>query len=83
MLLKSTYLSTSSKNEFSVTELPSFPELLKSSTNDEFYDTVFNDIETLFTGIPVQETTDYILQRIYVCKEIKLFVKNQNSKSCY
>ena len=29
----------------------------------------------MFSSIPVQETIDYILQRIYVCKETKLFCK--------
>ena len=33
------------------------------------------DIESLFISILVQETRDYILQRIYIRKEIKPFCK--------
>ena len=70
------YLSLLSKNQFSIKDTLSFPELLKSSSNDECYEDVSYDIESLFTSIPVQETIDYILQRIYVRKEIKPFCKN-------
>ena len=69
------YLSTLSTNEFSITDTLSFPELLKNSSNDESYEDVSYDVESLFTSIPVQETIDYILQRIYVRKEIKPFCK--------
>ena len=55
------YLSPLSKNEFLITDTFSFPELLKNSSNDESYEDVSNDINSLFTGIPVQETIDYIL----------------------
>ena len=51
----------------------SFPELLKSSSNDECCEDVSYDIESLFTSFPVQETIDYMLQRIYVRTEIKRF----------
>ena len=53
----------------------SFPELLKSSSNDECCEDVSYDIESLFTSFPVQETIDYMLQRIYVRTEIKRFCK--------
>ena len=46
---------------------------MKNSSNDESYEDVSCDVESLFTSIPVQETIDYILQRIYVRKEIKPF----------
>ena len=61
------------------------PELLKNSSNDDSLEDVsYNyDLESLFTSTPVQEIIDYILQIIYVHKEINLFVKNQYSKSCY
>ena len=67
------YLSPLSKNEFSISDTLSFPELLKNSSNDESYEDVSYDVESLFTSIPVQETIDYILQRIYVRKEINPF----------
>ena len=64
-------LSPLSKNEFSITDTLSFPELLKNSSNDECYEDVSYDVESLFKSIPVQETKDYIFQRISVRKEIK------------
>ena len=69
------YLSPLSKNEFSITDTLSFPELLKNSSNDESYEDVSYDVESLFTSIPVQETIDYILQKTYVRKEIKPLCK--------
>ena len=68
-------LSTLSKNEFSITGTLSFPELLKKGINDESYEDVSYDIESLFTSTPVQEAIYYILQRLYVRKEIKPFFK--------
>ena len=60
-----------SKNEFSITDTLCFPELLKNGSNDECYEDVSYDVESLFKSILVQETKDYTLQRIYVRKEIK------------
>ena len=77
------YLSPLPKNEFSITDTLRFPELLKNSGNDESYEDVSYNVESLFTSIPVQEMIDYILQTIYIHKEIKPFCKNQDSKSCY
>ena len=51
------YLSPLSRNEFSITDTFSFPKLLKNSSNDESYEDVSYDIESLFTSIPVQETS--------------------------
>ena len=48
---------------------------MKNSSNDESYEDVSYDVKSLFTSIPAQETIDYILQRIYVRKEIKPFCK--------
>ena len=48
---------------------------MKNSCNNESYEEVPSDVESLFTSIPVQEMVDYILQRIYVGKEIKAFCK--------
>ena len=58
------YLCLLIKNEFSITGMFNFPDLLKKSSNDESYEDVSYDVEGLCTSIPVQETIDYILQRI-------------------
>ena len=68
------YLPPLIKNEFSITDTLSFPDLLKNSRNDESYEDVSYDFASLFTSIPVQESIDYVLQRIYVRKEIKTFL---------
>ena len=60
-------------SKFSITDKLSFPELLKNSSNDVSYEDVSYDVESLFTSISFQETKDFVLQRIYFCKEIKPF----------
>ena len=47
------YLCPLTKNEFSITDTLSFPDLLKNSSKDESYEHVSYDIESLFTSIPV------------------------------
>ena len=48
---------------------------LKTAEESDDYEKVSYDVESLFTSIPVKETTDYIIQIIYVKKEIKPFCK--------
>ena len=45
-------------------------------TTSKVYEDVSYDVEGLFTSIPVKETIDYIIQKIYVKKEIKPFCKS-------
>ena len=45
------------------------------AVNREDYEDVSYDVESLYTNIPVKETIDYILHKIYVDKSIKLFCK--------
>ena len=62
----------------------SFQDLLKKSSNDESYEDVSYVVESLFTSISVQDSIDYILQRIVMfVKKLNIFVKNQYSQSCY
>ena len=67
------YLRPLFKNEIPIADTLSFPGSFKNNSNYESYEDVSYDFESLFTSIPVQETLGYILQRIYVCKEIKPF----------
>ena len=48
---------------------------MKNSSNDQYYENVSYEVDSLFTSIPIQETIDYILQKIYVRKGIKPFCK--------
>ena len=67
------YLGPLAKNEYTIRDTLSFPDLLKSVPSDDNYEDVSYDVESLFTSIPVQETIDYILYKIYVKKELKPF----------
>ena len=44
----------------------SFPKLLINNGNDDSYEDVFYGAGNLFTNVPVQKMTDYVLRRIYV-----------------
>ena len=69
------YLGPLAKNDYSIRDTLSFPDLLKSASSDDNYEDVSYDVGSLFTSIPVQETIDYILYKIYVKKELKPFCK--------
>ena len=49
--------------------------MLKNSSNDRSHEDIFYNVGSLIASIPVQETVDYILQRIYIRKNIKLLCK--------
>lgn len=66
------YLHPLTKNECSITDTLSFQDLFeKNSNDDESYEDFSYGTESLFTSILAQETMDYILQKIYVGKEIE------------
>ena len=69
------YLRPLSKNKYSIDDTLTFPDLLKNAEESDNYEDVSYDIKNLFTSIPVKETIDYIIQKIYVRKEIKPFCK--------
>ena len=69
------YLRPLSKNKYSIDDTLIFPDLLKNAEESEDYEDVSYDVESLFTSITVKETIDYIIQKIYVKKEIKPFCK--------
>ena len=52
-----------------------FPDMLKKAVNSEDYEEISDDVESLYTNIPVKETIKYILHKIYVDKSIKPFCK--------
>ena len=76
------YLGPLAKNDYSIRDTLSFPDLLKSAPNGDNYEGVSYDLESLFTSILVQETIDYILYKIYAKKELKPFCKKSISKTC-
>ena len=55
-------------NEFSISDTLAFPELLKNIENPV-------DVESLFTSIPIKETIDYIIHKIYLENAIEPMCK--------
>ena len=64
-----------SKKKYSIDDTVTFPDLLKNAEESDDYEDDSYDVESLFTSIPVKETIDYIIPKIYVKKEIKPFFK--------
>ena len=60
-----------SKNQYTISDTLKFPDLLKSANINVNYEDLSYDVESLFTSIPVAETIEYILKRIYTNKELK------------
>ena len=75
------YLGPLAKNEYIIRDTLGFPDLLKSAPSDDNYEDVSYDVESLFTNMPIQETIDYILYKIYFKTELKLIFKSQFSKN--
>ena len=79
------FLKPLARNEFTISDTLAFPELLKNIENSDDHEYVSYDVESLFTSIPVKETIDYIIHKIYtqnviepVCKKSvfkKLLIK--------
>ena len=69
------YLRPLSKNQYTISDTLKFPDLLKREDINDNYEDVSYDVEPLFTSIPVAETIEYILNRVYTNKELKLLCK--------
>ena len=60
------HLKPLTKNEFTIIDTFTFPDLVKNASNSNEYEDVSYDVGSLFTSIPVEETINYIVDRIYV-----------------
>ena len=69
------YLKPLAKNDFVINDTLSFPDMLKKAVNSEDYEDVSDDVDSLFTNIPVKKIIEYILHKIYIDKLIKLYCK--------
>ena len=68
----SQYLKPLCKNEFTINDTQSFSTDIKNIPPlQENEEDVSYDVESLFTNIPINETIDYILDRIYNKKKLK------------
>ena len=52
--------------------------MLWNAKESDDYEDVSYGVDSLFTSIPVKETIAYIIQKIYVKKEIKPFCKKSS-----
>ena len=59
------------KNEFTISDTLTFPDLVKNTSNSSESEGGSYDVESIFTSIPVEETDNYIVDRIYVRREIE------------
>ena len=68
----SEYLKPLPFNEYKINDCLKFPDMIKalppSQKNEEY---VSYDVESLFTNIPLKETIDYIIHKIYNLKLMK------------
>ena len=69
------YLKPLAKNNFIISDMLSFSDMLKETANIEDYEDLSYDVDSLFTSIPVKEIIEYILHKIYVDKLMKPFYK--------
>ena len=69
------YLKPLAKNEYTISDTLTFPDLVKNVSNSNEYEDVSYKVESLFTSIPVEETINYIVDRIYIRKEIEPLCK--------
>ena len=69
------FLKPLARNEFTISDTLAFPELLKNIENSDNYEDVSYDVESLFTSIPIKETIDYIIHKIYIKNVIEPMCK--------
>ena len=69
------FLKPLARNEFTISDTWAFPDLLKNIENSDDYEDVSYDVESLFTSIPIKETIDYIIHKIYTKKVIEPMCK--------
>ena len=69
--VKAKYLKQLAKNEFTKSDILTFPELVKDVSNSNEYEDISYDVEPLFTSITVEKIIYYIVDRIYVRKEFE------------
>ena len=75
------FLKPLARNEFTISDTLEFPELLKNIENRDDYEDVLNDVESLFTSIPIIETIDFIMHKIHTKNGIKPMCKKSIFKN--
>ena len=70
------YLQQLGINEYTISYTLFFPDILRENSLDSNEEYVSYDVDSLFTSIPLGETIDFILDKIYVRKRLDPFCKN-------
>ena len=69
------FLKPLARNEFTVSDTLTFPELLKNIENSDDYEDVSYGVKFLFTSIPIKKTIEYIIHKIYTDKDVEPMCK--------
>ena len=75
------YLQQLEIKEYTISDTLSFPDILWENPSDSNEEYVSYDMDSLFTSIPLGETTDFFLDEIYVWKKIEFFCKRSVFKN--
>ena len=73
----SDYLQPLVHNNYVINDTLTFAKIMKNDVLDPKEEYVSYDVESLFTGIPVKETIDYITTEIYDNKVIEPMRKSK------
>ena len=69
------YLQPLAINEYTISDTLCFPDILREHRLDVNEEYVSYDVDLLLTSIPLGETIDFILDKIYVRKKLDPFCK--------
>ena len=73
----SDYLQTLAQNEYVIKDTLLFAKIIKNDILDPEEEYVSYDVESLFTSIPISETSGYIIKEIYENKVVKQMCKSK------
>ena len=68
------------RNEFTISDTLAFPDLVKNIENNDDCEDVSYEVESLFLSIPVRETIDYMIRKIYTKNFTEPMCKKSNFK---
>ena len=69
------YLQPLTINEYTISDTLFFPDILRENPLNSNEEYISYDVNSLFTSIPLGETIDFILDEIYVRKNLEPFCK--------
>ena len=76
-------LAPLSKSEFTINNTKEFVKYIQKQKVPDGYTMVSSDVASLFTNVPLEETIEIILKRIYINKEITTDIPRQEMKELF